>query len=95
MANKVSKTQTSFYRRLYIAHLIESGVHTVPAIVKTTGMPRRTAQDTISGLAEIGVSCEFVGATKTGRYQINDWGPINREWVKLHLQHICGVLQYP
>jgi hypothetical protein len=41
------------------------------------------------------VSCEFVGATKTGRYQINDWGPINREWVKLHLQHICGVLQYP
>ena len=95
MANKVSKTQTSFYRRLYVAHLIDTGVSTVPAIMRETGMPRRTAQGTIAALGEIGIICEFVGATKTGRYQIHDWGPVNKEWVRNHLQHLCEVLQYP
>lgn len=95
MTNNVSKTQTSFYRRLYVAHLIESGIDTVPAIIKATGMPRRTAQDTILALAEIAVRCEFVGPTKTGSYQIKDWGPINKKWVEANMQHIKGVLHYP
>lgn len=92
MAENVSKTQTSFYRRLYVAHLIDSGINTVPAIIKTTGMPRRTAQDTISALRGIGVQWEFVGATKNGEYRITDWGPINRGWVMNNLQHITDVL---
>ena len=33
-----SKTKTSFYRRLYLAHLIETGTNTVPAICEATGM---------------------------------------------------------
>lgn len=93
MAEKVSKTQTSFYRRLYVAHLIDSGISTVPEIIKTTGMPRRTVQDTISALREIGVQWAFVGATKNGEYRITDWGPINRGWVINNLQHITGVLE--
>ena len=94
MTNKVSKTQTSFYRRLYVAHLIDSGVSTVPAIMAVTGMPRRTAQDTISALEEIGVRCAFVGPTKNGEYRIDNWGPINREWIECNLQHVRGVLEY-
>ena len=43
-----SKTRTSFYRRLYVAWLISQGTDTVPAIMEATGMPRRTAQDTLS-----------------------------------------------
>ena len=49
-----SKTRTSFYRRLYVAWLIDSGsACSVPALMAVTGMPRRTAQDTLAALAEL------------------------------------------
>ena len=45
---EVSKTKSSFYRRLYVAWLIDSQTATsVPALMEATGMPRRTAQDTM------------------------------------------------
>ena len=45
---EVSKTKSSFYRRLYVAWLIDSQTAaSVPALMAATGMPRRTAQDTI------------------------------------------------
>ena len=90
-----SKTKTSFYRRLYVAHLISTGVNTVPQITQLTGMPRRTAQDTIAALEELAISCEFVGAKKDGGYKIVDWGAINPLWIKAQLTHICEVLGYP
>ena len=56
----VSKTKTSFYRRLYVAWLIDSGTaDSVPALMAATGMPRRTAQDTLSALEELDIRCEF------------------------------------
>ncbi len=76
-----------------MAHLIDSGVNTVPAIMEATGMPRRTAQDAISALGEIGVHCEFTGATKNGVYRVKDWGPIKPEWIQINLQHVLGVLE--
>ena len=84
-----SKTRTSFYRRLYVAHLISQGTDTVPAIMAATGMPRRTAQDTLSALAELDISCAFEqteGARHLqGHYHISDWGPINPDWIKAQL----------
>ena len=57
----VSKTKSSFYRRLYVAWLIDSGTAvSVPAIVEATGMPRRTAQDTLAALADLDIDCRFV-----------------------------------
>ena len=45
---EVSKTKSSFYRRLYVAYLIDCQLaSSVPELEKVTGMPRRTAQDTI------------------------------------------------
>lgn len=90
-----SKTKTSFYRRIYIAYLIDSACNTVPAITAATGMPRRTAQDTIKALAELNIECEFVGANKDGRYIINNWGAIDRVWVKTNAAMIKHVLSYP
>jgi len=90
-----SKTKTSFYRRLYVAYLIERGINTVPAIMEATGMPRRTAQDTISALEEIDITCKFVGANKDGNYEISDWGAINTAWIQTSIQHIKDVLMYP
>lgn len=92
---KPSKTKTSFYRRLYLAYLIEHGTNTVPAITTATGMPRRTAQDTLAALHELGIDCQFVGATKDGHYRICDWGPIQRRWIAEHLDDIQTTLNYP
>lgn len=92
--DKPSKTKTSFYRRLYVAWLIDSGCNNVPQIIEATGMPRRTAQDTIEALAELDIVCEFIGANKDGHYQINDWGCISRDWLASHHQEIAQVLGY-
>lgn len=97
---EVSKTKTSFYRRLYVAWLIDSQVATsVPALTAVTGMPRRTAQDTIAAMAELDILCEFEqqdGARNhAGSYRIRDWGAIDRRWIAQHLEQIKQVLGYP
>lgn len=95
----ISKTKSSFYRRLYIAHLIDSGVSTVPAILEYTGMPRRTAQDTIKSLADLDIVCTFVQTkgerNRSGHYMISDWGAINKQWITDNLTEIKSDLDYP
>lgn len=96
----VSKTRTSFYRRLYVAWLIDSGNATnVPALMTATGMPRRTAQDTLNALSELDIDCVFVQESgernNAGHYAIRDWGPIDPQWVDANLAQIKSVLGYP
>jgi len=96
----VSKTRTSFYRRLYVAWLIDSGSATsVPALMAATGMPRRTAQDTLAALAELDIDCRFEqGAgerNNAGHYEIRAWGAIDRAWVAANLSRLKAVLGYP
>lgn len=96
----VSKTKSSFYRRLYVAYLIDSELASnVPALVDATGMPRRTAQDTIAALADLDVECEFEqldGARNhAGQYRIRDWGAIDKRWIAANLAQIKAVLGYP
>jgi len=96
----VSKTKSSFYRRLYVAYLIDSQLaSSVPALIEATGMPRRTAQDTIAALADLDIQCEFEqqdGARNhAGHYRIRDWGAIDRDWITQHLAQIKSVLGYP
>ncbi|VVO19756.1 hypothetical protein PS726_04115 [Pseudomonas fluorescens] len=93
----VSKTKSSFYRRLYVAYLIDSGLaSSVPALTEVTGMPRRTAQDTIAALADLDIVCEFEqeeGARNhAGRYRIR---AIDRGWIERNLRQIKAVLEYP
>jgi hypothetical protein len=96
----VSKTKSSFYRRLYVAYLIDSQqASNVPALVDATGMPRRTAQDTIAALADLDIVCEFEqldGARNhAGQYRIRDWGAIDKGWIAANLAQIKAVLGYP
>lgn len=96
----VSKTRSSFYRRLYVAWLIDSGMATnVPALMDATGMPRRTAQDTLSALAELDIECTFAQQNgernNAGHYEIRDWGAINPQWIAANLAQIKAVLGYP
>ncbi|WP_339410454.1 MULTISPECIES: winged helix-turn-helix domain-containing protein [unclassified Pseudomonas] len=96
----ISKTRTSFYRRLYVAWLIDSGTATsVPALMAATGMPRRTAQDTLAALAELDINCAFTQQSgernNAGHYEIGDWGAINPQWIAANLAQIKAVLGYP
>ncbi|MBC3365017.1 winged helix-turn-helix domain-containing protein [Pseudomonas sp. SWRI154] len=96
----VSKTKSSFYRRLYVAYLIDSDTASnIPALTEATGMPRRTAQDTVAALADLDITCEFEqeqGARNhAGRYRIRDWGAIDRQWIERNLDRIKAVLEYP
>jgi hypothetical protein len=88
-----SKTKTSYYRRLYIAYLIDTGVNTVPKIIVETGMPKRTIQDTIKSLSEMDISCQFAGAAKNGHYEILGWGATRKTWVSCHLTQIKESLR--
>jgi hypothetical protein len=96
----VSKTKSSFYRRLYVAWLIDTGVATsVPALVAITGMPRRTAQDTLTALADLDIDCRFTQEEgerhNAGQYRIHDWGAIDRQWIERNLPRLKSVLGYP
>lgn len=96
----VSKTRTSFYRRLYVAWLIHSQQATsIPQLMQLTGMPRRTAQDTLNALAELDIQCTFEqspdAANNIGHYRISDWGPIQLAWIEAHLAQVKAVLGYP
>ena len=95
-----SKTKTSFYRRLYVAWLIDSGAAaSVPAIMDATGMPRRTAQDTLQALADLDIDCHFEQQpgerNNAGHYLIRDWGAIDKRWIAANLHQIKAVLGYP
>jgi hypothetical protein len=97
---EISKTRTSFYRRLYVAWLIDSGTAaSVPALMAATGMPRRTAQDTLAALSELDIDCQFQQGdgerNNSGHYLIRDWGPINPKWIASNLQQIKATLDYP
>lgn len=97
---EISKTRSSFYRRLYLAWLIDSGTaRSVAELLAATGMPRRTAQDTLAALEELDIDCLFVQQpgerNNAGHYLIRDWGAINPQWVARHLPQIKAVLGYP
>lgn len=96
----VSKTKSSFYRRLYVAYLIDSELAAnVPALMDVTGMPRRTAQDTIAALGDLDIVCEFEQSSgqrnHMGNYRIRDWGAIDRQWIMRNLKQMKAVLGYP
>lgn len=86
-----SKTKTSFYRRIYVAWLIAQGTNTVPKIIQATGMPRRTAQDTLAAIHELDIEM----LNENGNYRIANWGAVNSQWVHENIQDIKAVLEYP
>lgn len=85
-----SKTKASFYRRLYVAYLVDTGINTVPAIMAKTQMPRRTAQDTLSAIPEMTIQL----SNKGGSFSVRSWGVINKDWVVKNVKHVKDVLGY-
>ncbi|MBE9397556.1 winged helix-turn-helix domain-containing protein [Pontibacterium sp. N1Y112] len=94
---EVSKQQRAFFRKLYLSHLISQEPLNVTALQKMTGMPRRTLQDTLKDLGDIGIECSFIqqegGRNNAGYYQIDCWGPIDPSWINKNLARLEAVLE--
>jgi len=92
----VSKQQRAFFRKLYLSFLISQEQHNLTSLQKQTGMPRRTIQDSIKDLSDVGIECAFIqhegGRHNEGHYEINDWGPIRAEWIAQQQAMIESVL---
>ncbi len=90
-----SKQQKAFYRKLFIAYQISTDKHNLLSLHKLTNMPRRTLQDAIAALIDLGIECEFVQdgeRNNAGYYQIKSWGAIDSIWVRAHQAEIVSVL---
>lgn len=93
----VSKQQRAFFRKLYLSYQISQEQHNLTSLQKLTGMPRRTIQDSIKDLSDIGIDCTFTqhegGRHNDGHYHICDWGPIHRDWIESQLARIEAALE--
>ncbi|KEA64963.1 hypothetical protein ADIMK_0665 [Marinobacterium lacunae] len=91
-----SKAALAFQRKLYLAWLIGQQPHSLPSLQQATGMPRRTVQDTLKTLADIGIECAFEQHSgernNQGHYSISDWGPIDPKWVDRHADEMRQAL---
>lgn len=93
---KDSKAAKAFQRKLLIAWCIANYPGNLTSLQKITGMPRRTLQDAIKDLDDIGIEAQFIqsdGARNNqGEFQITDWGPISPEWVDQQISAIQSSL---
>jgi len=91
-----NRQQKAFYRKLLIAHLIDTSDHNLASLVKETGMPRRTLQDAIADFSDIGIAVHFAQSEGSrhnqGFYRLDSWGPINPSWVVEHLDVVKTTL---
>ena len=88
---RVSKQKRAYYRKLYLAHLIDSQRHNLRSLEATTGMPRRTLQDCIKAMDDVGIECHFVQdgpKHRHGYYEIGCWGDHASEWVREHMHQL-------
>lgn len=91
-----SKASLAFHRKLYLCWLISSEEHNLTSLQKATGMPRRTLQDTLKSVDDLGIQCDFEqqdGARNNqGHYRVTDWGPIRPEWIAERADEIADAL---
>ena len=91
------RQQVAFFRKLYLAHLIASERHNLLSLHQLTAMPRRTIQDALTDFMDLGIELEFVQdgpRNNAGYYRINDWGPVNPQWIAGHLEAIQAILTH-
>jgi hypothetical protein len=83
------RSQRAFFRKIYLAWLIDNGRHNLRTLQEKTDMPRRTLQDCLKDLEDIGIRCSFEQSdgerNNCGFYKVQDWGPIRRSWVRSNL----------
>lgn len=98
MATAPGRQRSAYCRKLYLAHLIATGRHDLRTLQHATGMPRRTVQDALADLGDIGIACEFVQdgpRNHHGYYRLVDWGDHDPRWIGRHLDELRAALGLP
>lgn len=93
-----SKQRRAYCRKLLLAHLVSTGRHDLRSLEAATGMPRRTLQDTLADLGDIGIRCRFVQSgpkNNHGFYCIDDWGDHGPDWIARNLRQLERELADP
>ncbi|MCC4832281.1 MULTISPECIES: winged helix-turn-helix domain-containing protein [unclassified Shewanella] len=91
----ISKAHKAFLRKLYLCYLISQQQQNLLSLHQISKMPRRTIQDTLAAMLDIGVKITFIQDGErhnAGYYQLKDWGPINYQWVEANIADICQQL---
>lgn len=86
----------AYYRKLYLAYLIDTERHNLVTLVEKTGMPKRTIQTSMKAFEDIGISFQFIQdgpKNRQGYYTITEWADHNKAWIKNNLQYVVDVLQ--
>jgi len=91
----ISRQRRAYCRKLYLAHLIATARHDLRSLEAETGMPRRTLQDTLADMSDIGIACVFRQdgpRNHHGYYGIEDWGDHDPGWIARHLPELRAAL---
>ena len=93
---KDSKAAKAFQRKLLIAWCIAQQPTNLSGLQNMTGMPRRTLQDCIKDLDDIGIICVFQqdesARNNQGSFIIDNWGPIDPNWVGAQISALAHSL---
>ena len=61
-----SRQRKAYCRKLLLAHSVSTGRHDLRSLEACTHMPRRTLQDSLADLGDIGIACTFVQDGQVG-----------------------------
>ena len=96
MESTVSKQKKAYYRKLFLAHTISCQRQDLHSLESATGMPRRTLQDAIKAMDDIGIVCRFVQdgpKHRHGYYRVESWGDHDPDWVSENLEKVRALLR--
>jgi len=93
-----SKQRRAYCRKLLLAHIVSTGRHDLRSLEACTGMPRRTLQDSLADLGDIGIVCTFVQdgpKNNHGFYRIEDWGDHAPVWIAANAELLAREIADP
>ncbi len=96
ISQPITKAHKAFLRKLLLCYLIHQQQHNLLSLHQLTKMPRRTIQDTLVAMLDIGVQIKFVQDGErhnAGYYQLVDWGPIHHQWIESNINDIYRNLE--
>jgi hypothetical protein len=88
----MSKQRRAYCRKLLLAHLVASERHDLRSLEAATAMPRRTLQDTLADMGDIGIACVFVQdgpKNNHGFYRVDDWGDHDPAWIARNAERLA------
>lgn len=93
----IGKFTLAYARKLYLAHLMETGEYNMVTLSRETGMSERAVRPAINNFQDVFITVEFIQhqgrPNGQGHYKVIDWGPNDPEWVKENIDYLKEILK--